>query len=220
MFSAGLPARLEKLGGLGDHTGKEKPMSRIKSALELALERTEDVQGDKSSLEQYEAKRQGSKLANEYMEDPASAAALETALKKAPDTVKAALRQGMFEVFAARISLPADERDLKRIEALGKGLQTIIRDPRLPALWKQFQAAAARYLDDAAQYEDAIKRQYAPQLRQKEAELSRRLGQEVRIDPFQDPEFVAFYKKNMDTLKSSYEMIIQDVREQVAGFLA
>jgi hypothetical protein len=84
-------------------------------------------------------------------------------------------------------------------------------------LWKQFQALAARYLDESAQYEDAIKRQYAPQLRQKEVELSRRLGQEVRIDPFQDPEFVAFYKKNMDGLKANYEAALADVREQTAA---
>ena len=193
-------------------------MGRIKSALELALERTEDVRGDKGSLEQYEARRQGSKLANEFLEGGASGAMLETALKKASGAVKSALAEGMREVFAARISLPADEKALKRLDTLGRGLQAIIRDPRFPALWKQFEAAAARYLDDTAQYEDAIMRQYAPQLRQKEAELSRRLGQEVRIDPFQDPEFVAFYKKNMDTLKSNYEAIVQDTRRQVADF--
>ena len=193
-------------------------MGRIKSALELALERTEDVRGDKGSLEQYEAKRQGSKLANEFLEDGATGAMLETALKKASGTVKAALTEGMLDVFVARISLPADDKALKRLDTLGKGLQTVIRDPRFPALWKQFQAAAARYLDDTAQYEDAIMRQYAPQLRQKEAELSRRLGQEVRIDPYQDPEFVAFYKKNMDTLKSNYEAVVQDTRKQTAAF--
>jgi hypothetical protein len=192
-------------------------MGRIKSALELALERTEQVEANKGSLEQYEAKQRGKKLANELLEDASLLATLETAIKKTPETAKAALRQGLFEAFWARISLPQDDKDIKRLETLGKGLQTVIRDPRFPALWKQFQAAAARYLDESAQYEEAIKRQYAPQLRQKEAELSRRLGQEVRIDPFQDPEFLAFYKKNMDALKSNYEAVIGDAREQVGN---
>jgi hypothetical protein len=196
-------------------------MGRIKSALEVALERTDQIQGDKSSLEQYDARQQGKKLANEYLEgEPSSPPALETALKKAPDAVKAAMRQGLLDVFLARISLPQDENDVKRLDALGKGLQVVIRDPRLPALWKQFQAAASRYLDESAQYEEAIKRQYAPQLRKKEAELSRRLGQEVRLDPFQDPEFVAFYKKNIDALRANYEAVVQDLREQLDGFLS
>ncbi|MDR2444566.1 MAG: hypothetical protein LBD44_01320 [Spirochaetaceae bacterium] len=209
---------LEKLEGFGDYTDKEKLMGRIKSALELAIERTEEVQGDRGSLEQYEAKRQGSKLANEFLEYGASTTLLETALKKASGAVKAALREGMFDVFVARISLPADDRELKRLETLGKGLQTIIRDTSFPALWKRFQAEAARYLEEASQYEDAIMRQYAPSIKQKEAELSRRFGQQVRIDPFQDPEFVAFYKKNIDALKSNYEALVKDMREQAAGF--
>jgi hypothetical protein len=193
-------------------------MGKIKSALELALERTEQVEADRGSLEQHDAKQRGKKLANELLDDASLLTTLETAVKKSPDAVKAAFKQGVFEAFLARISLPVDEKDAKRLETLGRGLQTVIRDPRFPALWKQFQTAAAQYLDESAQYEDAIKRQYAPQLRQKEADLSRRLGQEVRIDPFQDPEFVAFYKKNMDALKSNYEAVIQDVREQTGNF--
>jgi hypothetical protein len=196
---------------------KEKLMGRIKSALELALERTEQVEGDRSSVEQYEAKQQGKRLANKYLEG--EIAALDGEIKKTGEAVREAFKRGLYEVFLARIALPLDEKDVKRLEILGKGLQTVVRDPRFASLWKQFQAAAERYLDEAAQYEDAIRRQYAPQLRQKEAELSRRMGQEVHIDPFQDPEFVAFYKKNMDALKSNYEAMLADIRGQ-AGVLS
>jgi hypothetical protein len=196
-------------------------MGKIKSALELALERTEDIQGDKSSLEQYDARQRGKKLANEYLEgNAASLAALETELKKMPAALKDAVTRGLSEVFLARIALPQDEAALKRLEVLGRGLQIIIHDTRFPSLWKQFQAAARQYIDESAQYEEAIKRQYAPQLRQKEAEMSRRLGQEVRLDPFQDPEFVAFYKKNMDALKLNYEPLLQDLRAQINEFLS
>ncbi|MDR2658497.1 MAG: hypothetical protein LBC27_00700 [Spirochaetaceae bacterium] len=195
-------------------------MGKIKSALELALERTEQIHGDKNSLEQHDAKQQGKKLANEYLEGDISPAALGTAVEKTPAAIKEALRQGLFDVFFARISLPQDDKDIKRLETLGKGLQVLIRNSGLPSLWKQFQTAAAHYIDEAAQYEEAIKRQYAPALRQKEEELSRRFGQDVRIDPFQDPEFLAFYKKNMDALKSNYEAIVQDAREQISNFFS
>jgi hypothetical protein len=195
-------------------------MGRIKSALELALERTEQVQGDKDSIEQYEAKRLGKKLASEYLEGDEAAPELGTAIKKTASAVRASFMDGLLEVFLARISLPRDEADVKRLDTLGKGLQTVIGNPRFSALWKQFQALAARYLDEEAQYDDAIRRQYEPQLRQKEAELSRRLGQTVRIDPFQDPEFAAFYKKNMDAFKARYDAAVQDAREQVKSFTA
>ena len=40
------------------------------------------------------------------------------------------------------------------------------------------------------------------------------MGRQVRIDPFQDPEFVAFYNQHMNSLKANYEAIIEQIREQ------
>jgi hypothetical protein len=113
--------------------------------------------------------------------------------------------------------MPSNERDIGKFAALGQGLQALAGDPRIPAIFRQLEAAAKSYIDETAQYEDAIMRQYAPQLKQKEAELSRRMGQQVRIDPFQDPEFIAFYKKNMDALKANYEAVIADARAQISA---
>ena len=45
-------------------------MGRIKSALEIALERTESVKTDKASIGHFEAKQQGKRLANAFLEDP------------------------------------------------------------------------------------------------------------------------------------------------------
>ena len=42
-------------------------MGQIKSALEIALERTESVKGDKASINHFEAKQRGKKLANEFL---------------------------------------------------------------------------------------------------------------------------------------------------------
>ncbi|MDR0387136.1 MAG: hypothetical protein LBH57_03775 [Treponema sp.] len=189
-------------------------MGRIKSALEIALERTESVKSDKTGIEQFEARQQGKRLANEFL---AGSASLEEGIKKCPKDQQAALRQGIFDVLNAQITLPLAREDEKRIEITGKGLQAIIGDHRFTALYKQFTQAMAQYLNDAVQYEEAIKRQYAPKLRQKEEDLSRRLGRAVRIDPFQDAEFVAFYNQNMTALKANYQGMVDQVREQAAA---
>jgi len=72
----------------------------------------------------------------------------------------------------------------------------------------------AQYIKEASQYEQMINQQYAPKLRQKEEELSRRLGREVHIDPFQDPEFVAFYNQHINALKGNYEPVVAQAREE------
>jgi hypothetical protein len=187
-------------------------MGRIKSALEIALERTESVKSDKDSIGQFEAKRHGKKAANEFLDDPSRG--LEEVLKKAPKEQRESLRQGIFEVLASQITLPLNKDDEKRIQTVGKGLGAVISDNRFSAQYKQFVQLLSRYLDEAEQYEKAILHQYEPKLRQKEEELTRRYGRQVRLDPFQDPEFTAFYNQNMNALKGNYQAAVEQVREE------
>jgi hypothetical protein len=187
-------------------------MGRIKSALEIALERTESVKGDKTSIEQFDAKQQGKKLAGVYLSDYDYNLAEE--IKKAPAGQQESLKQGIFDVLISQIGLPVSADDEKRIEAVGKGLQAVINDNKFTSLYKQLTQILAKYLGESKQYEQAIRQQYAPKLRQKEEEISRRMGREVRIDPFQDPEFVAFYNQHMNALKSNYQAAIEQIKQE------
>jgi hypothetical protein len=187
-------------------------MGRIKSALEIALERTESVRGDKASIDQFEAKQRGKRLVNEFLEGTRTT--LEDEIKKTPPDQRESLKQGIFDVLLSQIILPLAKDDLKRLEAVGKGLSMIIGDSHFSALYKQLLGALSQYLEEASRYEEAIRRQYAPKLRQKEDELARRFGRRIELDPFQDPEFVAFYNQNMATLKGNYEAVVDEVREQ------
>jgi hypothetical protein len=187
-------------------------MGRIKTALEIALERTESVKGDKDSIGQFEAKRQGKKIANEFLED--SSRGLEEAIKKTPKEQRESLKQGIFEVFFSQITLPLNKDDEKRVQTVGRGLVAVISDGRFSTHYKQFTQILSRYLDEAAQYEKAILHQYEPKLRQKEEELARRYGRQVRLEPFQDPEFVAFYNQSMNALKGNYQGLVDQIREE------
>jgi len=193
-------------------------MGKIKSALEIALERTESIKTDKASVGLFEARQQGKRLANEYLAN--SSTSLEGELKKVPKDQRESLKQGIFDVLAPQINLPNTAEDLPRIEAAGKGLCLLINENspkeggRFNAMFKQLVQLLSNYLSEATQFDQAIRQQYAPKLRQKEEELSRRLGREVHIDPFQDPEFVNFYNQNFNTLKANYQAPVDQVREE------
>ena len=187
-------------------------MGRIKSALEIALERTEAVKTDKASIGLYEAKQQGKRLANAFLADPSKK--LEDELKKYPSEQQESLKQGIFDVLLPQIALPAVVEDLPRIETVGKGLRVLITDGRFAAMFKEFLEVLNHYFGEATHYEQAIRQQYAPKLRQKEEEISRRMGREVRLDPFQDPEFVAFYNQNLNALKANYQVAVDQMRNE------
>ncbi|MDR1251325.1 MAG: hypothetical protein LBK62_04070 [Treponema sp.] len=193
-------------------------MGRIKSTLEIALERTESVKSDKLSIDQFETKQRGKRLANAFLEDPKKS--LDEELKKTPNEQRESLKEGIFDVLISQITLPVNKEDEKRIEAVGKGLQALINNSRFAAMYKQLGQALSQYLAEAGRYDQTIRQQYAPKLRQKEEELSRRLGREVRIDPFQDPEFIGFYNQTMNALKDNYQAAVDQIREEARRLFA
>ena len=189
-------------------------MGRIKSALEIALEKTESVKGDKTVINQFETRQEGKKLANKYLGNPKTQ--LDDEIKKFPKDERASLKQGVYDVLYSQIALPETEDELARTESAAKGLQIILSNGGFNQLTKQLSQVLRKYLDESAQYEEAIKRQYAPKLKQKEDEIARRLGRKVTLDPFQDPEFITFYNQNMKTLKDNYQAAIDQVKEAAA----
>jgi hypothetical protein len=188
-------------------------MGRIKSALEIALERTESVKSDKTGIGRNEAKQKGKRLANAFLAK--ETVNLEEEIKNCPQDLRESLKQGIFDVLVPQISLPVSADDMARIEAVGKGLHLLINDGHFANMYKQLVQLLSRYLSEVARYDQAIRQQYAPKLRQKEEELSRRMGREVRLDPFQDPEFITFYNQNINALKAEYQVATNQVREEV-----
>jgi len=186
-------------------------MGEIKTALEIALERTDKIKSDKTGIDQFEVKKRGKKLANSFLEGDID---LASEIKKTPAQDRESLKQGIFDVLVAQIALPSAKEDEKKIEKLGKGLSAVIKSGEFVEMYRQLTMLFAQYLQEASQFEQMVKQQYGPKLRQKEEELSRRFGREVHIDPFQDPEFVAFYNQQMTALKNNYEPVIEQAREE------
>ena len=191
-------------------------MGRIKSALEIALEKTESIKGDKASINQFEAKQKGKRLANQFLDE--NKVSIEEEIKKSPKGEQESLKQGIFEALISQLTVPDTEEDLSRVENAAKGIQFIVNNHRFSSMVKQLSQILRQYMNEAAQYEEAIKKQYAPKLRQKEEELARRLGREIKLDPFQDPEFVTFLNQNMNALKENYQAAISQVKEAASRF--
>ena len=190
-------------------------MGKIKSALEIALERTESVKSNKSSIDQFAAKQKGKKLANDFIEG--NIKSLDDEIKKEPKDDRASLVQGIYDVLISRIALPAGKEELAQVEAAGRGLNVVLGAKRFGETVKQLGQLLNQYLDETAQYEEAIKKQYAPKLKQKEEEIAKRLGRAVKLDPFQDQEFVTFYNQHINALKANYQSVIDQVKEEAAN---
>ena len=186
-------------------------MGIIKTAMEIALERTENVKTNRANIDQFEAKQLGKRQANTFL---AADLDLASKIKDMPEGQKESFKQGVFDVLVSQIKLPDNKDGEKRLEKVGKGLETVINNKQFTVLYQQLMGIFSQFLKEAESFEQVIRQQYGPKLRQKEEEISRRLGREIHIDPSKDPEFVAFYNQNMNALKNNYESFLEQAREE------
>ncbi len=208
-------------------------MAMIKSALELALERTKDIKIDAAAIEAAQLKTEGKKAAGRYLEDPSSGD-LGEALSAYPKEKRPGVRAGMLEVLAAQLQLPSTEASLDRMEILAAGFSSIAgssgsgllggigaqaADKRVQALFQQLGGFFKQYLEDMKNVEQAIRKQWAPRIREKERQMAARMGQDVRIDPMSDPEFAAFYKQNVSAARAQYQEALDKAKEDLSAML-
>ena len=208
-------------------------MAMIKSALEIALERSKDITVDEAALEANALRVEGKKAAGRYLEDPETGDLAEK-LGKYPKEKRAAVREGIFDVLASQIQLPTNDASVDKLEVLSAGFSSIaassgsgllggvgagLADKRVQALFQQLAGFFKQYLDDMKNVEQAIRKQWGPKIREKERQMAARMGQDVRIDPMSDPEFAAFYKQNVSAARAQYQAALDKAKEDLAATL-
>ncbi len=198
-------------------------MAQIKSALEIALERTKSVEIDKNAIEAAELRQAGKKLAGDYLKDP-EAVDLAAALGKFGGDKAEPVRGGAFEVFASRLQLPVSRNadPEASFQPVADGLAALGAPREAKAVTDMVAQVAAfmkRYADDITRLDAQLRKQYEPKLKQKEQAYAARTGQAVRIDPMSDPEFVSFYQANAGKLKAQYQAALDEAKAELAKTL-
>ena len=189
-------------------------MGEIRSAIDIALEKTANIQGDKTSAEAREYKNSGKRAANDYLAS-GPGDALSKVLEGKTDDQKKAVAEGALSIFLASIKLPSNEQDLGRATVIGSGLDELIPNAGMKDLFAQVDQIFSQYLAERAQLAKALEQQFLPRLKAKQQELAKRYGQSMPIDPMQDNEYLAALDKNHRAIDAKYDAVIGQVRDRV-----
>ena len=189
-------------------------MARIKSALEIALENTRDIEANKEALEANQYGTEGRRLVSRFLSEPELDLAGE--LKKFDGRKQQWVREGVFNALQQNLVLPVDELALKGGRRVREGFFALITDAKkLTRLLAQLEQFLGEHLEERKRVQTALEQQYAPRLRQKEQELSKQMGAPIRIDPLQDPEFVQLLKQNLVLLEDRYTRVLEEVKGEL-----
>ena len=188
----------------------------IKSSLEIALERTKDVQADPENLLASGFITAGKKLVPQFLNDPEFPLARK--VREHAGKERNWVSEGVFEALSSNLALPSDEYGLKRNRRAMEGFSAILRDQRrLRIMSQQLEQFFTEYFQERQQLKQNVDRQYGPRLQQKEEELARRTGSRVRIDPATDPEYVQLLRQQMALLEDRYGNVLQQAKQELSS---
>jgi len=194
-------------------------MGTIKSSWEIALERTKDVVPDKENLEQNRFGTEGKKLVSRYLDD--LDADLEELLAPFEGKQAGWVRDGARDALLSNLTLPADEFALKRSRRAGEGFGALSSNERkLRMLLNQLEQFFQEYLGERNRMRQEVDRAYEPRRQQKEAELAKKTGQRVQINPQTDPEYVSLMRQQLMMVDDRYGQVLQGVRDELVSMSA
>ncbi len=197
-------------------------MAFIKSALEIALERTKDVKGDPNTVKQDKILKAGRKLASEYLNTlNFDIKKMNTQINEYNGEDRKIFLNGIIKTFIANINLPKNDSYEDILQKISQGLGELSSNKKdTVKMIDQIRQFYIQYLENKEQLIDAIKQQYGPRLMQKQQELAEKYGQNVNISPEQDPEFIEILQSNIQKLDTQYGESLTGAKEELAKIMS
>ena len=182
-------------------------MGRIKSAWEIALEKTQDIKVDPEKLKRDELLTLSRKLAGSFLIDYSMT---DEAFLKALDDMenKALASRTILETVVANLSLPSNEYYTDRLQRLGQMMNLASpQNEEAQEAFSQLEGLFAQYIVAKADLLKRLKDQYQQMAKQK------------GTYPDNDPEFVKLCDTYIDKLQSQFSEALEQMKSALSQAL-
>ena len=189
-------------------------MGVIKSAYQIAMENSKDIEANKELVETNRLRDEGKRLVSKVIDE--ASFDVKGALKAFDKQQLAWVREGLVQSLLANLVLPADEFSLKNNKKIGDAFASTVADARkVNMIFSQLETFFKEYLSERKRLVEALERQYAPIRKKKEEELSHQLGRPVKINPNADPEYQAMVRQYFAQLDVKYNEVLNGAKEEL-----
>ncbi len=174
-------------------------MSRIKSAWEIALEKTEGLEVDEARLHSDSLVLEGKSLAGKYLNNmEMSYEELEKSIAKVSSQDKGLIKNGLAQVVLSNITLPSDITFKMRFERLADVARAI--DPQAGDTMDRLTQFLSGYLEEKENYVKSIEQQLTAAMR----------DNPDSVDP---SKFSQIVQQNLKRLDAQYQGTLDSTKE-------
>lgn len=189
-------------------------MGVIKSAYQIAMENSKDIEANKELVETTRLRDEGKRLVSRLMDE--ASFDIKAAFKAYEKQQLTWVREGLIQSLLANLVLPIDELSLKSNKRIGDAFSATVADAKkVGMIFSQLDSFFKEYLAERKRLVEAVDRQYAQVRKKKEEELSRQLGRPVKINPAADPEYQAMIRQYLAQLDVKYNEVLDKAKEEL-----
>ncbi len=190
-------------------------MGRIKSAWEIALEKTENLSVDLDKIKKDKAINLGRRICGSYINDiDYTMEKFKTEFEESPD--KKATKEGILNIILLNLSLPSDRTFENSLDKINDIIDYLKEDSsELTSTVSQLKEFFEQYLNHQEQLVNQMQEQFAPALKQKEAQLQAQYGPSFTYTADQDDEFMQMLSNNLKKLNEQYNETLDSIKEKV-----
>lgn len=189
-------------------------MGKIKSAIEIALERTKSIDSDKDLIQADIYLKKGKKIISSFLDNQLES--LDGCFKNLDKQQVIWIKEGMFQVLAANLVLPQNLLAANTLKRIKEGfLKIITNTKKLKILFEQLENFFEEYVDGKKHIKENLEAQYAHRLKEKEKALSRQLGTTIKLNPESDPEYRKLLNQTYSQFDEKYNSVLNKVKEEL-----
>lgn len=186
--------------------------NRIRSALEIALEKVKQIEVSDDELERDEYLEKGKRLAAQYLKD--TKFDLKTQVSSQSKTNKKYLLEGIETVLLQNIVLPQNERQKNELRKVLEGI-VIIKDTKGPLsqVCAQLEQIFDQYDKVKKQNYNLLKQKFVAQFEEKREMMEQQMGTKIKIDVERQPEFQKTWQEMVRQINTEFESAVWEMKQ-------
>lgn len=189
-------------------------MSEIKSAWQIAMEKTQGLTVDKEEIKRKESFNKGRAFGLKSFEQPLDWVEQEQGIfLKDPNLDRKAFLQGFVEAMLAPFQLSSTSDSPPSAKAASVFKAVIKKDAT--RLFEQLGQVVNRYHDELENLRQAIIQQLGPRLQQRAEQLARQAGVHTQYVIERDPEFQKIFQQNAENIREQLQEYLDRFKAEV-----
>lgn len=191
-------------------------MSKIKSALELAMEKTADIKVDPEKLRRNEAEQEARRFIGRILSGEKDASEWKSYFCSLDKGAGEAAKKASLEVLLANLVLPRGMVNPQMIPRIKEALYVLFPSEKdsITSLLDQCSEIFSQYSENREQVEQNLMDQVEQELRRKEAMLAQQ-GRPRHLTPQDDPEIMKMVTEQLQGFDDQFKQVLDDIKEQL-----